>query len=145
MGVSRRRVRLLYASIRIRLHIVIRIRSVIRSVCQRDNFCGILSYGSSRSAPLLIGCFLRSYCDFWWNRCYQIFVIAVNYWLLIFTLPCSGVRIIMFIGTSGLVAIHVVWFVFLIWLGGVWIGATSLMKYLGLLGANFPYQIIVVR
>ena len=94
-GMCRRRVGLLYIRIRIRLHVVIRVRSVIRSICVSDNFWGILYYGY-RSAPHFISCFFRSYCDFGWVRCYQIIAISIKDWLVIFTLPCCGVQIRVF-------------------------------------------------
>ena len=143
VGVGRRRVGLLYSSIRIRLHVVIRIRFVIRSVW--DNFWGILSQGY-RSALPFINCYLRSYCGFGQNTCYQIIVIAIKYWLVIFTLPCSGVQIIMFND------IFRVWLQFAPcdWyirykLVGCEVAQHRLMKYLRLIGANFAYQIIIVR
>ena len=94
-GVGRRRVRLLYTSVRIRLPVVIRVRSVIRSVCLRDTFWAIPSYGC-RSALHFISCVFRSYCDFGWIRCYPIILIAIKGWLFMFTLPCSSVQNIKF-------------------------------------------------
>ena len=61
--VGRRRVRLLYARIQIRLHVKIRICSVTRYVCLREKFWGIPSY-NFRSATHFISCFFGLWCDF---------------------------------------------------------------------------------
>ena len=93
-GVPGRRVRLLYARIYIRLHVVIRIRFVTQSVCLGEVF-EEPSYGS-RSGNHLISCPFRSYCNFGWFGCYQVIVIAIRDWLLVFTLPWSCVQTILF-------------------------------------------------
>ena len=124
-AVGGRRVSLLYNSIRIRLHVVIRVRSVIRSACSGDNFWGIVSYGS-RSAPHFISSIFRSDCDLGWIRCCQITAIVIKYWLVIFTLPCSSIYIASCLMVlPGLVAIRAVWLVCLVWVGEVLFGVAS--------------------
>ena len=85
---------------------------------------GDFSSHDSRDFPHFISCYLRSCCDFGWIRCYQIVVIAIKDWLLIFTLPCSGVQITVF-NDNFRVWFPFTWCELYISVGQVWIGAAS--------------------
>ena len=88
----------------------------------------------------------RSYCDFGWTGCYQIIVIAIKDWLLIFTLPLSGVQIFVF-NDNFWVSFPLTSYDWYIRNGftGCELAQPHSMKHLRLIAANFGYQIIVAR
>ena len=90
-GVGRHRVKLLYiiyTIIRIRLSDACPFRHM--TYVAEEYFGGTFWY-SSRNFPHFVSCLLVSYCNFGSTRYYQSVVIGVKFWLIIFTLPCSGV------------------------------------------------------
>ena len=73
-------------------------------------------------------------------------ILGVKNWLFLFTLPRSGIPIIVFVAHLGIRFPHLWRVPCVSWrLAGCELAHSHAMKHLRLVSANFAYQIIVVR